>query len=227
MIPSRDPYTLEQTDFYFVLFPNPAYARIYQHHVTGLHRMAKTYTPTSIESPLPLQKHSIIEGEDAQALLRDYALCTPSQRFQLISLFAPYSTSINRLLDHGGYPQLTEGENITGRAVLFWVVGLQPTTGMVEQELGADGRKRGMVWKTSVKKLEPPTKPQESSAVVVDQVAAASMPGIKGQIRKARKWVITFESETEARRFIRAWHYRPFPSARGEEPGLSRAEFLW
>lgn len=192
--------------------------------------MARSYTPTSIESPLPLPKTVVKEKQDPQTLLRDYALGPPSQRLQLHTLSAPYTASIRRLLKYGGYPQITEGEDRTGRAVLFWVDGSQPTTYTLEQELGADGRERGMLWKSAVKLLEPLPKIHEKAEEgedLKDEQEAANMPGMKSQTRRTRKWIITFEDENEAWSFVRAWHCRSFPSATGDEPALARAEMLW
>lgn len=47
------------------------------------------------------------------------------------------------------------------------------------------------------------------------------------QQTNTKRWILSFSDESEARRFIRAWHRRQFPQDRGEDPRLVHAEFLW
>ncbi|KAL8678523.1 MAG: hypothetical protein Q9186_005131 [Xanthomendoza sp. 1 TL-2023] len=93
VIPGRDTTTFQQTNSYFLLFPNPAYARTYQNYVTKLHRMAQTHTPTSLQSPLPPPSGTILEGEDLHTLLQEYSLCASSQRISILSMFAPFGAT--------------------------------------------------------------------------------------------------------------------------------------
>ncbi|KAI4249194.1 MAG: hypothetical protein L6R40_000652 [Gallowayella cf. fulva] len=150
VIPARETNTFQQTNSYFLLFPNPAYARTYQNYVTKLHRMAQTHTPTSLQSPLPPAPGTILEGEDLHALLQDYSLCPPSQRINILSMFAPFGATIRRLIKHQGYPELTEPFDRTGRSVLFWIEGHSLTTNAVRSALDEDGRQRGLQWATQV-----------------------------------------------------------------------------
>lgn len=53
--------------------------------------------------------------------------------------------------------------------------------------------------------------------------------------RKVNRWIIRFDTESEARRFVRAWHQRPWPwpsrgresAAYGDEAPLVGVEALW
>ena len=51
------------------------------------------------------------------------------------------------------------------------------------------------------------------------------------QRRSLKRWIVRLGDENEARRFVRAWHRRPFPllddEVRGEKPPVVNAEFLW
>jgi len=227
VIPSRNPETLEQQAHYFVVFPNSAYARIYQNHVLRLHRTAQTYTPTSIESPLPLQPCVLVEGEDVHSLLQDYALCPPSQYLQLSFLDPPYASRMARLLQQRGYPQLTQGKDKTGRSVLFWVDGYpQPTTGTIRSFISADGQDRGMHWDVSIEKLEPPRLPEDEPDQY-HKAESAESAEVKPERRTEKRWMLSFSDENEARRFVRVWHRRAIPSARGEESLVIQAEILW
>ncbi len=223
MIPARDPRTLEQAGYYFILFPNPAYARTYQSHVVHLHRVARTHTPTSIESPLPVQPGVVVEGENGYALLQDYALCSPSQRLQLKLMYPAYKPSTKALLQGRGYPQLVDGEDKTGRSVLFRVDGQQITTPVVRSTIAADGRQKGLAWNFSIEKL--------NTAQCSLEDYGSSEYGTSAELRPQRhiapRWILSFEDENEARRFIRTWHQTTFPLARGDGPRLVHAEFLW
>lgn len=226
MIPARDPNTLDQLSKYFILFPNPAYARTYQNHVIHLHRVARTHTPTSVESPLPIQPGVILEGEDVYTLLQDYALCPPSQRLQLRLMYPSYTSSMK--LQERGYSQLLEGDDGTGRSVLFMVVGQQVTTHMVRNTIAADGRQRGLAWNVSVEKLNTSHSAQDKSPESDNNDSDGSAGAeLEPQRYVAPRWILVFKDENEARRFIRAWHRRPFPFRQGDGPRLVRAEFLW
>ena len=217
---------LEPTGRYSILFPNPAYARTYQGHVLRLHRMAKTYTPTSIESPLPLQPGVVIEGEDAYTLLQDYSLCPPSQRIQLKLLLPSYTTGVEQVLDQRGYRPLLGETNKAGRSVLFFVDGQRWPTSVIRDAIAADGRDRGLDWDVSIDRLDTSKAAadgfEDSTGTETDEFAEL------GARRHApSRWVISFSNENEARRFVRVWHRRPFPSARGDDRALVQAEFIW
>lgn len=226
VIPARDPVTLDQAGYYFILFPNPAYARAYQNHVIHLHHMARTHTPTSIESPLPLQPGVIVSGQDAFTLLQDYALCPPSQKLQLKLLSPPYSPNTEQLVSQRGYTQLTDGTDRTGRSVLFWVDGRNLTTSMIKHIVVADGRDQGLAWDMSIEQVDTLASTADAAnhatAVAYDEFAET-------EARRCAppRWILSFSDESMARRFIRVWHRRPFPSARGHEARLVHAEFIW
>ena len=226
VIPVRDPVTLEPSGQYYILFSNPAYARTYQNHVLSLQRMAKTHTPTSIESPLAVQQGVIIHGDNIHDILRDYALCPPSQRMRLKLMYPYYSTGTRPLLHNRGYDQLVHGDGKTNGAVLFWVDGQQITSQVIRNTIAADGRERGLAWSVSIEKLD-------TSVAIIDQaqdpgsVADEGDSNLKTHRHIPARWILSFADEAEARRFIRAWHRMPFPLTRGDGPRLVHAEMLW
>lgn len=217
---------MEPAGRYFILFPNPAYARTYQNHVIRLHQIAKTHTPTSVESPLPLQPGVIIEGEDAYTLLQDYSLCPPSQRIQLRLPFTSYSAGIKQVLDQRGYLPLLGERNKTGRSVLFSLDGQRLPTSVIRNTVAADGRDRGLAWDISIDRLDTSIVASDGfeESTSTEQVGLAEL-GARHHAQS--RWVMSFSNENEARRFIRAWHRRPFPSVHGDEPAFVQAEFLW
>lgn len=191
--------------------------------------MAQTHTPTSLQSPLPPAPGTILEGEDLHALLQDYSLCPPSQRINILSMFAPFGATIRRLIKHQGYPELTEPFDRTGRSVLFWIEGHSLTTNAVRSALDEDGRQRGLQWATQVgnryvERLDLPNSPLDDPDRLEDRE-----PEVRK--RSSRRWIINLDDENEARRFVRSWHRRPFPlpddHVRGEKSPIVNAEFLW
>ncbi|KAL8671786.1 MAG: hypothetical protein Q9168_003733 [Polycauliona sp. 1 TL-2023] len=229
VIPGRDPTTFQQTNSYFLLFPNPAYARTYQNYVTKLHRMAQDHTPTSLQSPLPPPPGTILEGEDVDTLLQDYALCPPSQRINILSMFSPFGVNVRRLIEYQGYPQLTEPTDWTARAVLFWVEGYYPTTNAVRAAIDQDGRERGLQWSSTVRGRN--VEQLELLNEFPEDAEQEEMYEPAMRRRSDRRWIVKLGDENEARRFVRTWHRRPFPlssdHARGERPPIVNAEFLW
>ncbi|KAL8817963.1 MAG: hypothetical protein Q9223_003304 [Gallowayella weberi] len=229
VIPARDATTFQQTNSYFLLFPNPAYARTYQNYVTKLHRMAQAHTPTSLQSPLPPPSGTILEGEDLHTLLQEYSLCPSSQRISIVSTFAPFGATFRRLIEYQGYPKLTAPVDRTGRAVLFWVEGHYPTTNAVKTAIDRDGRERGLQWATQVEKKYVEKLDMSDSPLDDADRLEASESGV--QRRSSRRWIVMLGDENEARRFVRVWHRRPFPFpddyVRGETPPVVNAEFLW
>lgn len=167
-----------------------------------------------------------IEGDDAYTLLQDYSLCPPSQRIQLKLLSPSYAASIKQVLDQRGYRPLLKKTNKTGRSVLFSVDGQRWPTSVIRDAVAADGRDRGLAWDISVDRLDTMRTVadgfDEPTCTETDELAEL------GARRHAPfRWVMSFLNENEARRFIRAWHRRPFPSGRGHDRAIVHAEFIW
>lgn len=211
---------------YFLLFPNPSYARTYQNYIVKLHNVAQTHTPKSLESPLPPPAGTIVGGEDVYNLLQDYALCPSSQNISLISLFAPYKASVKYLIDHQGYPQLWHPIDRAGRAVLFWVEDLHPTASAIRSAIDQDSRDRGLPWATRGNRY---VEKYNSSVALTEGSERQDRTGAPSN--SSVRWIITLNDEDEARRFVRAWHKRPFPLpsdyARGEVTPIVNAQYLW
>ena len=174
---------------------------------------------------MPLQSGEIIEGEDAYRLLQDYALCPPSQRIQLKLLYPSYSAGMRHLLRQRGYHSLLREASKEGSSVLFSVDRKNLPTAVIKQTLSADGRNRGLAWDISINKLNSSTiadRLEDLTSVEPDQIAE---PGL--QRHGSSRWIMSFSSENEARRFVRAWHRRLFPLGRGDNNANVQAEFIW
>lgn len=203
-----------------------------------LHRLAQTHTPTSLESPLAPPPGMLTRGEDVHALLQEYALAAPSQRISLRMLAPPYGVSIKRLLQSQGYRPIIGPPDISNRAVLFWVDGFQTTTASVKQMLERDSKEKSLQWsvlsgKGSIREMSTLINALNNE-VVGNQSAVAGDSEASPEKSALRRWIISFEDETEARRFVRLWHRKPFammPASENEFSGepdpLVHAEILW
>ncbi|MCJ1405460.1 hypothetical protein MMC11_008688 [Xylographa trunciseda] len=248
VIPSRDMSSLSPTSSYYLLFSNPAYARAYQNQVIYLHQLAQTYTPTSLESPMFLTPGVLdTKGQDVYALLQDFAIAPPSVRMSLRVSLPPYHANLQRLLENEGYQQLVQSDNKAGRAVLFWVDGYQPSALSLRTMLAKDGQDRGLQWgplngKGEIEVLHVDAENSGGENGENDVTASEDGPGLsewrdnelKPKKHGHQRWIISFEDEAEARRFVRIWHRRPysFPlqdesPSQGEPEPLVHAEFLW
>ncbi|MCJ1431141.1 hypothetical protein MMC27_000492 [Xylographa pallens] len=248
VIPSRDMSSLSPTSNYYLLFSNPAYARAYQNHVIHLHQLAQTYTPTSLDFPMPPPPGVLDnKGQDVYALLQDFTISPPSVRMSLRVLIPPYHANLQRLLENEGYPQLVQPENKTGRAVLFWVDGHQPSALSVKTMLSKDGRDRGLQWGPlrghgEIEVLHVQAEHSGGEIGANDITDPGDGHGrsewrdteLKPKRHGHQRWIISFEDEAEARRFVRVWHRRPYPfplqeesPSYGEPAPLVHAEYMW
>ena len=248
VIPSRDLSSLSPTSNYYLLFSNPAYARAYQNQVIHLHQLAQTYTPTSLDFPIrPAPGVLDTKGQDVYALLQDYTISPPSARMSLRVSIPPYHANLQRILQHEGYPQLVQSGDKAGRAVLFWVDGYQPSALSLKTMLAKDGQDRNLQWgplrgKGEIEVLQVHGEVNGEENEPNDPSAYADETGLSGwgdiDLKPKRhgyhRWIISFEDEAEARRFVRLWHRRPYPfpmqeenPSQGEPDPLVHAEFMW
>ena len=176
----------------------------------------------------------LIGGEDVYNLLQDYTLFPASQRLSLRLLQPPYTQGIRSILQDNGYSQIVSPVDKSGRSVLFWVNGRLPSTFLIKDMLAKDGTNRSLHWgplrgKGSIELLESQHKSTEDARYPQFTDEAEPEP------RKPTfsRWIIAFEDENEAWRFVRTWHQLPFPFPAtqkflyGEPPSLIHAEILW
>ncbi|KAI9721021.1 MAG: hypothetical protein M1812_002500 [Candelaria pacifica] len=258
VIPRRDPNTLEALGEYLLLFSSPSSASAYHNHVRQQHQLSRTHTPKSLTSPIAPPSGYILDGQDIHALLQDYALKPPSQNLNLKRLPSPLSPFIRNLVTQGGYPTLLTTESKSQYPILFSIDGSpQPTTHAIKEAIGKDGRKRGLLWALStssdaIRKFEyqdtspsptpiPPTttnetlepSPQTNQSNENNESSSSSKPDSQSRYRKPR-WIISFQSDIEAQRFVRSWHRTSFPAAAsrgsaglGEVDPIVNVEVLW
>ena len=250
VIPGRDPDTLTPLGNYFLLFASYSSAIAYRNEASRLHWLARKFTPTSLTSPIPPPPGYVVDGEDIHAALQSYTLLPPSQKLVLNVMYPPFSSSIQKILDQGGYTRLVNRNVQSKNAVRFRVDGLQLPLHVVQKTIERDGRyHRPLPWRliqqgaisalddgamTFTSEEEEYEEDEEEEEEEEDEVGKASdgrQNGVK--IRRGEtRCIIMFEDSDEARRFVRAWNKRPFPlssktSFRGRMMPLVDVELLW
>jgi hypothetical protein len=236
VIQARDPDSLVPRPLYFLVFPNPASAAVYRKHVERLHEYTKAHMPTYLGDPMPLASNVSFDRGDVHVhrLWQEYTLSQPSQRQPLRELSPPYSSAVQSILAAGGYDLLVSPNESprAGRSVLFWVEGYQPTSHAVHTMLVKDGQTRGLQWSPAGGKGEIKMLDTERADFEDDEGHKQTNTG--RQKGSFRRWLLSFEDEAEAQRFVRTWHGKEYhfptlderPDHREPLP-LIHAEFVW
>ena len=116
----------------------------------------------------------------------------------------------------------------TNRAVIFWTNGIHLTTHQLKQAIEQDGYTRGMVW--ALDKKEDNVQKLDSSKYG-DSLLESLPRGFEATYRQRvlPRWIISFENEAEARRFVRSWHCRVMPVEVDEASDVPEAscQVLW
>ncbi|KAK5676158.1 hypothetical protein LTS10_011450 [Elasticomyces elasticus] len=103
VIPGRNLSTLEQENYYYLLFSSKLSAFTYQGHATKIAQLAAANTPGSMMSMLPLSKGMIVDGFDAASAIASFALVPPSQTMDLRQLQPPLSPLMTSIVRNRGY----------------------------------------------------------------------------------------------------------------------------
>ena len=133
------------------------------------------------------------------------------------------------MIAEGGHPLITARQSKSEDMVLFSLdkgyVGIYE----LRAALGRDGKQRNLQWNLL---------PGDDDIVKLDGTKAdateAELEDHESRRRKRRqppRFIISFKDQQEARRFVRAWHKRPFPSAQERQPEdeapIVNAVLLW
>ncbi|RDI88659.1 Serine/threonine-protein kinase [Venturia inaequalis] len=264
VIPKRDPWTLEQNGNYYIVFNSEEDAKAYKQHVSHVHDLARQHTPTSLTSEIAPPPGYIINGEDVSGLVQSYALIPPQQKLFLQYLVPPFTPLQQNIFKRGGYAQiLGEGRTSVAQVLVVFLEGRQPSYFEISDAVHLDGKRRGLQWKllpgeTAIRKVDmrEPKKKEEESVLNRDFAnegevdALSGLEAAEGGKRKrtvqdraktptyGQRWILSFESVDEAKRFALQWHGRPFPwhdramkkvhrKGFGEQVLMVRAEYLW
>jgi hypothetical protein len=268
VFPKRDPRTLEKLGNYYIIFRNGKDAEVYREHVHHVYDLARQHTPTSLTSERPPPPGYMINGEDVSALVQSFSLIPPQQKLYLHYLSPPFTPFQQNIFKRGGYAQiLGEGREGIAQVMVEFLAGRQPSWFDIHDSIYLDGRRRGLEWKllpgeSSIRKVDmnQRTKKNENSVLededetepdVEDALSDLELSGTEsgGKRKKTvkeqaktptygQRWILSFESVVEAKRFALAWHGRAFPwhgralkkwqdKGFGEQTLMVNAEFLW
>ena len=239
-MPVRDPQTLDRKSTYYLIFPSLLAARTYRERAYYLWTLAKTHTQIAagfMTGAVTASDSVMDPGEDVFAVARGFALVPPSQKLHLEILPRPYSPLIQNLMRRGGYAQVvgdrSEGGDKVAKVLLRFENGVQPSRKEIDEAIGMNIRKRGVAWRFEgqdyIKKLD-------VERFVFDAEDTPPADGHGGRSKTGfttQKWVLSFEDQTEARRFARQWHLRKFPwrnpvmDNRMEQNTIVITELLW
>lgn len=255
VLPMRDDATLDRSrnNHYYLIFPSHLAARTYRDRAYRLYTLAKTHTPTSIESAMGPVRGQTVDGEDVHRAVKGFTLVPPSQNFALHLMQKPYPGRVRSLVARGGYAQIVGegvgeqgvafGERKGGRVLMEFYGGVQPTRYEIDEAIGLDIRARGLGWKIdrtdgfAAQRLES-GKFEFDAEPGSEQEGNGNVWGAEKEAKERRdkgnpKWIVSFEDLIEARRFARAWHQRRMLWKKEslhkglEDKTMVRTEVLW
>ena len=215
----------------------------YKEEVERRHALSKMYRPHDISSPIPPPPGYLIDGEDVHALVENFTLVPPRQKLLIMPIHEPFDDLVQSLIDHGGYRALQQGREKPARAgnqdlepevsrkkVLISVDGpVLPYVAIIEA-IHLDGKTRGWHWNTA---KEHPVMKLDFTGWRGIVPGDYKTPANNAELLKRRnRWTVEFDTESEAKRFARAWHCTRLPrkisvdDVASESPLVS-AEVIW
>ncbi|KAF2860269.1 hypothetical protein K470DRAFT_299784 [Piedraia hortae CBS 480.64] len=256
IVPGRDMVTLEQLNFYFLIFASQHSAFTYQGHVTNIFKVVSSQTPSSVTSPLPPPRGYIINKIDAHAAMAAFTLVPPPQKMQLRQLRPPHSPIIDLIIKHGGYPALVNRRGRTAHEARLTLEGAQLTLATVRQILLTSAQSLGLSWNDEAEivpriskwepqfNMSPLSRSQEAYDLAAKLDATSDTPkqdkaenSPKPNIRSAARivYILGFETQGALQRFIAFWHRRHMcwegverkGIIEGDEPPIANVEHLW
>lgn len=229
VIPARDNVTLEPLSQYFVLFSSIAAARLYLDKTMRNLELTKSNDFFS----KPYGRSRLREGEDLDAILRNFTLVPAGGKLSLRLLHPPYSKGLQWMIEAGGPAPLVARQEKAQNIILFSTDRSHVKSHELENAIMDDGKSRNLHWKLAGAKGEAIVKLETKGQSAVEEVESEegqSRP--RSRYRGPARYTISFKDSSEARRFVREWHRRPFPTKRSPQPGddappIVNAEILW
>ena len=203
------------------------------------------------ESSLPhLSRMQLEHIPSKYARLQSFSLLPPSRHPDLKISKKPHSEAIQRLLDNGGYEQLLRyrpavaGDKPPAGLVLMSIAEeWQPLLAEISEAILKDGQSRGLPWSVFPRSnkqgrwihelnLRRTPKWRSDRQPEEDIEADEQDPREQWRQRNFRRWVISFENEPEAKRFVAEWHRRDMGPLLQNKPSpekvvIINAEFVW
>ncbi|CAL3968055.1 unnamed protein product [Diplocarpon coronariae] len=228
VIPARDNITLQPLGEYYILFSNKPAAWAYVDQTLQLLEFARVREFTRIR-----QAHHF--GEEQDATLESFSMVPTTGLLSLRHLDPPYSKGLEWMFNAGGPAALVAKQSKAQDIVLFTTDRDSVTQADLLRALGEDGVRRNLHWRLAGGSGEAITK-LETNILAQRAEGGTRFEGrLHGGYRGPARYIISFKDSNEARRFVREWHRRPFPtngSVRYEQPvheppAIVNAEVLW
>lgn len=230
VIPARDLTTFLRTGDYFLLFRSRAAATLYRRYALSRHRESRLHVPVERGPRVAPAPRIRPDGRMEETAAR-FALASPMLALQMRVQSAPFNPRLRGVVEAGGYDALLAGAQ-SAHEVLVWFEGAGPTMFALRGAVRRDGEERGCAWATvgemngvrevRIHHLDPhPGSPRR---------AEGQVPVAKFAQRYLKRFIVSFETEAEARRFVMDWHRRD-PGELGLEGGqdseVVNCEYLW
>jgi hypothetical protein len=238
VIPGRNLATLEQENYYYLLFSSPLSAFVYQGHATRVARLAAEQTPDSLHTALAPTPGYMVDGMDVYAAIQAYTLTPSTQTLNLRQLKPPLSPLVASIVKNGGYTAILNRPDKMPFEVRLTLEGPQLPMSRIRYILYESGRDRALGWsggdeanikiiKYEPKRPESATSgkeeggsaswaPTEQSQLSFDMSKSRVSPGgseASEDALKRRKahpvYILGFHTEHAAQSFIRYWHRKP------------------
>jgi hypothetical protein len=237
VIPGRNLATLEQENYYYLLFSSPLSAFVYQGHVTRTARLAAEQTPDSLHTALVPTDGYELNGMDVNAAIQAYVLTPSTQPLNLRQLKPPLSPLLASLAENGGYSAILNRPDRMPYEVRLTLEGPQLPVTRIRYIIYESGRDRALGWSggeesnIKITKYEPKVQNPpatgsgeaaatsrtrtEQSQVTWDMTKRASAGGAGDNDNTPKRrtpnsvYILGFHTEHAAQSFIRYWHRRP------------------
>lgn len=147
VVPGRDLATLEQQNFYYLIFRHQMAAYHYQGHVSILAALSTKHTPSSVTSvPAPPPGYRLHDGRDLHAALQSYSLTPPTQALSLRQLKFPLSPLVESIVRHQGYSSLVQRRDKLPFEVRLTLDGPQLSLSIIQFILHETALARSLGW---------------------------------------------------------------------------------
>ena len=155
VIPGRDPITLEQSNYYYLLFSSSLSAFTYQGHATRVHKIVASHTPSSILSPMMPSPGMMANNMDANAAIQSFSLVAPTHPLDLRQLKPPLTPVMQAIVRNRGFPFLVTRDDRMPFEARLTLEGPQLHVSALQHLFMLDGKARELSWFGNDSKSKP------------------------------------------------------------------------
>jgi hypothetical protein len=146
VIAGRDLTTLEQKNFYYLLFSSALSAFAYQGHATRVHKIVASHTPSSILSPMMPPPGIMSKNMDANTAIQSFSLVAPNHELDLRQLKPPLTPMMQAIARNRGYPHLVSRKDRMPYEARLTLEGPQLHERALRHFFRLDGIDRQLSW---------------------------------------------------------------------------------